>query len=336
MGKGNWFRRERKRTQGESRRKRAAAKKLRGAAVDQTILSVELLEDRRVLATFLVNNTADSNNDGVAFAGSLRWAVERANLTEEPDTILFSDNIFNGGAATLTYTVRAEAAPTYANLDDLNAYIAGRHPAEERATVVALPNGAPSFKRADAPVAGARPIVHVLIPSGFGDPQAGLPLSRAWGYGWENMHHGLDGVAIDIPALKVAAGPGGLIPLNIRIKDPIWTGRDMIDVSVSVRPGEARTLWLDLRDRILTNDSLYLTIAAGSAEFGPQALEGARIRLVFKPREEATAEHVADRFNQVKDNWAFLVEEHTASKRQGLSTRSAPGRRRRCGAGRCC
>jgi hypothetical protein len=245
---------------------------------------------------------------------------------ETPIQEIWAYNVTAGpvpsGAATLTYTVRADAAPTYANLDALNAYIAGRHPAGERATVVALPSGAPTTKRTDGPEPGRKPIVHVLIPSNFGEPQAGLPLSRAWGYGWENMHHGLDGVAIDLPALKVAAGQGGVIPLNIRIKDPIWPARDMIDVSVSVRPGEARTLWLDLRDRILTGDSLYLTIAAGSADFGPEALEGTRIRLVFKPREQATPEHVADRFNQVKDNWGFLVEEHTASKRQGLYLRA--------------
>ena len=99
MGKGNWFRRERKRTQGESRRTRAAAKKMQSESLDRTILSLEPLEDRRVLATFIVNNTLDSNADGVAFAGSLRWAVERANLTDVPDTIIFSDNIFDGGQA---------------------------------------------------------------------------------------------------------------------------------------------------------------------------------------------------------------------------------------------
>jgi hypothetical protein len=42
----------------------------------------------------------------------------------------------------------------------------------------------------------------------------------------------------------------------------------MIDVQVSVRPGEARTLWLDLRDRILTGDSLYLTVASAAPDFG--------------------------------------------------------------------
>jgi hypothetical protein len=224
------------------------------------------------------------------------------------------------GAFKMTYTVRVDAAPDYLNLASLNAYVAGRFPAGERATVVALPEGAPVRKRA-APFTKGLPIVHVMIPSGFGDAPAAQPLARNWAYGWENARDGLDGVAIDLPALPVTAGAGGLIPLNIQIKDPIWPGRNMIDVSVSVKPGEARTLWLDLRDRILTADSLYLTIAADSPDFGPQALDGAKIRLVFKDRDAAKAEHVQDRLNQVKDNWAFLVEEHTTSKRQGLYRR---------------
>jgi hypothetical protein len=105
------------------------------------------------------------------------------------------------------------------------------------------------------------------------------------------------------------------------VKDPIWPQRDMIDVQVSVRPGEARTLWLDLRDRILTGDSLYLTVASAAPDFGATSLDGMGVRLVFKDRAEAIKEHVADRFNQVKDNWAFLVEEHTASKREALYRR---------------
>ena len=54
------------------------------------------------------------------------------------------------------------------------------------------------------------------------------------------MHDGLDGIALDIPAFHCAPGKDGLIPLDIRVKDPIWPGRDMIDVQVSVRPGEPR------------------------------------------------------------------------------------------------
>jgi hypothetical protein len=75
-----------------------------------------------------------------------------------------------------------------------------------------------------------------------------------------------------------------------------------------------------LRDRILTGDSLYLTVASAAPDFGAASLDGMGVRLVFKDRAEAIKEHVADRFNQVKDNWAFLVEEHT-SKREALYRR---------------
>lgn len=243
---------------------------------------------------------------------------------ETPIQEIWAYNVTAGAepkdAFKMSYTVRADVAPDYLNLADLNAYITGRHPAGERATVVALPEGAPSRKRpAGDLTAKGLPIVHVLIPSGFGDAPAAQALARNWAYGWENARDGLDGVAIDIPALPGAAG--AVIPLNIQVKDPIWPGRNMIDVSVSVKAGEARTVWLDMRDRILTPDSLYLTIAADSTDFGPKALDGAKIRLVLKDRDKAKVEHIADRLNQVKDNWAFLVEEHTTSKRQGLYRR---------------
>lgn len=243
---------------------------------------------------------------------------------ETPIQEFWAYNVSAGGepkdAFKMNYTVRADVAPDYLNLADLNAYIAGRHPAGERSTVVAIPEGAPNRPRPTGDLAAkGLPIVHVLIPSGFGDAPAAKPLARNWAYGWENARDGLDGIAIDIPALPGAAGT--IIPLNIQVKDPIWPGRNMIDVSVSVKAGEARTVWLDLRDRILTADSLYLTLAADSADFGPKALDGAKIRLVLKDRDKAKVEHIQDRLNQVKDNWAFLVEEHTTSKRQGLYRR---------------
>lgn len=226
------------------------------------------------------------------------------------------------GSVVQTYQVDSQALPDYTNLAALRRYIDGRYPEAERSTVVALPKGAGSRRRgADSLPARPRPIVHVLVPSGVGDAPANQPLIRSWAYSWENMHDGLDGVAIDLPALALPATHQGLIPLDIRIKDPIWPARDMIDVSVSVKPGQARTLFLDLRDRLLTDDSLWLSIASAAPGFDARALDGAQIRLVFKPRREALAEHVADRFNQVRDNWGFLVEEHTTSKRQRLYAR---------------
>ena len=226
------------------------------------------------------------------------------------------------GSVKQAYSIDSQALPDYTNLDALRHYIDGRYPEAERSTVMALPKGAGSRRRgAGSLPSHPRPIVHVLVPSGVGDAPADQPLIRSWAHSWENMHDGLDGVAIDLPALDLPATHDGLIPLNIRIKDPIWPARDMIDVSVSVQPGQKRTVFLDLRDRILTADSLWLSIASAAPGFDAQALDGAEIRMVFKPRAEAIAEHVADRFNQVRDNWGFLVEEHTTSKRQRLYAR---------------
>jgi hypothetical protein len=222
------------------------------------------------------------------------------------------------GTARLGFTVHANDAPDSPDLDQLNAFIAGRYPPEERATVVALPAGAPQRPR--VPDRGAKlPLVHIVIPYEVGASPAAEPLYRSFGYGWENMADALDGLAIDLPALKSKTSEP--IALNIQVKDPIWPGRNLMDVSVSVKPGEPRTLWLDTRDRILPNRSLYLTIAASDAGFDAAALDGAKIRLVFKDRAAGAVEHVADRFNQIKDNWGFLVEEHTASKREALYAR---------------
>lgn len=230
------------------------------------------------------------------------------------------------GSVKQTYTIRSNAEIDYTNLADLRSYIEGRFAPEERSMALALPGRAAFRTRATPTAPGTtQPIVHVLIPSGIGDAPAAQPLIRSWAHSWENMYDGLDGIAIDIPALDLPAthsvDGAAAIPLNIRIKDPIWPARDMIDVSVSVTPGEKRTLWLDMRDRILTQDSLWISIASAAPGFDATALDGAEVRMVYKPREDAIAEHVADRFNQVRDNWGFLVEEHTTSKRQRLYAR---------------
>ncbi|MBB4153377.1 hypothetical protein GGQ80_001279 [Sphingomonas jinjuensis] len=252
-------------------------------------------------------------------------------MQEQPIQEIWAYDIEPGsppaGSMSLDYTIRSNVAPTLAALKPLNAFIAGRYAPDERSTVVAMPTsgvkaavgaaaagGAATAQRA----ARALPIVHVLIPASFGDADADQPVARAWDYGWQNLHDGLDGIAIDLPALTATPDARGLIALNVKVKDPIWPGRDMIDVSFSVKPGQPRTVFLDLRDRILPNDSLYLAMASAAPNFTADSLDGTRIRLVFKPRGEAAKEHVTDRFNEVKDNWGNLVEEHTASKRMGL------------------
>ncbi|MHC1654895.1 LamG-like jellyroll fold domain-containing protein [Stenotrophomonas maltophilia] len=296
---------------------------IRGAAFGSLSHGPDADHASEVLATRPRGVVRSVQDIAAQHGGVLRFSnVEQ----ETPIQEIWAYNVSEGGepegTVKQTYIVDSQALPDYTNLDALRRYIDGRYPVAERSTVMALPKGAGSRRRgADSLPAQPRPIVHVLIPSGVGDAPANQPLIRSWAYSWENMHDGLDGVAIDLPALDLAATHDGLIPLNIRIKDPIWPARDMIDVSVSVPPGQKRTLWLDLRDRILTPDSLWLSIASAAPGFDAGALDGAQIRLVFKSRTDALKEHVADRFNQVRDNWGFLVEEHTTSKRQRLYAR---------------
>jgi hypothetical protein len=212
--------------------------------------------------------------------------------------------------ATLSYTVDASADITeYPALDGLRGEIAGRNIPAERATVVALPRGAPRDGVAASTSTKLLPIVHVLIPGDFRTTHPGGEPGK-FSYGWKNMGGGLDGVVLEIPALKVEATHKGLLPLNIRIKDPNWPERDLLDVNVSVKPGEARTLWLDTRDRILDdNANIYLTIAAAGGGFDAASLNGMNVKLVFKKATDAKAEHVADRLEQARDNLANLVEE---------------------------
>ena len=229
------------------------------------------------------------------------------------------------GVAVLRYRLSANGAAENVSLAPLNQFIHDRFEADERTTMLAEPDLGSSERRAAS--AGPRyippttasskpgmPIVHILVPADLRTPHGGE--NHGVAYDWENLHAGLDGIAIDLPALNLQATNGALIPMNIQVMDPIWPGRTMLDFSFSVKPGEAHTLWLDTRDRLLPNGkSLYLTIASASPEFGAATLEGARLRLIFKPWNDALPEHVADRLTQVRDNYSNMVEESVSSRR---------------------
>ena len=158
------------------------------------------------------------------------------------------------------------------------------------------------------------PIVHIVIPADF----RGLPATTTHvpSYTWDDIDAGLDGIAIDLPALNVKPTHGEYVPMNIEVRDPLWPMRDMFNFTFSVKPGEAHTLWLDTRDRILPNDdSILITIASASPEFNASALDGTAVRLIFKPYKDAVPEHVADRLAQVRDNFSNMTEEHVNTKR---------------------
>ncbi|WP_267388739.1 LamG-like jellyroll fold domain-containing protein [Sphingomonas sp. GC_Shp_3] len=227
------------------------------------------------------------------------------------------------GLASFDYVVDPTADPSaYPPLDDVRAHIAGRFVADERRIAVALPAGAPR-RPVVASASDGMPIVHILVPCDFRDTSR-IGQGGRFSYGAVNLGGGLDGVAIDLPALKVTAGADGLVPLNIRVKDPTWDDRDLLDINVAVKPGEARTLWLDTRDRILPESaSLHIVIASAAPDFDAAALAGTHVRLVYKPAAAAKAEHVADRLEQSRDNLAFLVEEQPNTDTYPIFTRYA-------------
>lgn len=102
MSAGNWFGRKSKRQKSKSKRQ----KQQRGRQ-----LRMEELEDRRVLATFVVLNALDLDPDNNVVPGSFRQAVNLANATEGTDTIVFSDALF-AAAPSPFYTSLGKFIPT--------------------------------------------------------------------------------------------------------------------------------------------------------------------------------------------------------------------------------
>ncbi|MCR4859841.1 MAG: hypothetical protein K5910_04170, partial [Bacteroidales bacterium] len=219
-------------------------------------------------------------------------------------------------------------------LTQLEDFVRGRNRPGERQMLLALPRALVRSGAARQPEEAGKPIVNIVIPNDIRDLDIHRPLSvetargnggelgAAWrpgirSYSWTKLRAGLDGIRLSLPAFgKEMAGPDGLIPLNIRVKDPVWPLRDWIDFSFCVPPDAPRTLWLDLRDRILPEDKpLLLTLAGAGADFDPEQLRQIGIDLVFKDFEEARAEHTADRFAQVRDAYAMLCEENATSRR---------------------
>ncbi|MBI5767283.1 MAG: LamG domain-containing protein [Verrucomicrobia bacterium] len=208
----------------------------------------------------------------------------------------------NSGMITRTSTGAASVSVSMDSLKDRE----GRFVSRERSVLVAAGMGSSSRPGVSRTlVSPSLPLVHVLVPNT-----------------WQKLPDGLDGVALDLPALNIKPTHGSLLALNLRVHDPLWPARDMLDFTFSLKPGEERTLWLDLRDRILPADkSLRFTIACSSPEFSANALLGAELRLVFKPRAAARAEHELDRFTQARDSYAMLVEEHPKAARYNLWNR---------------
>lgn len=241
-------------------------------------------------------------------------------------------------------------------LEEVEDYVKGRFPSDQRQMLLAMRTDVNNARRskvdieysenveekknsapADPGTGRSKPIVHIVIPGDTRDLDINVPLTlasqtgdmvdvalhaqgtSARPYSWAEMQAGLDGIRVELPPLDVRPQTqDGLFPMNIQVKDPIWKLRNMLDFSFSVKPGEGRTLWLDLRDRVLPDDKpLYITIAGSGDDFNASMLKGMKIELVFKDRREASREHIEDRLTQVRDAYAMICEESPTSRRLG-------------------
>ena len=234
-------------------------------------------------------------------------------LIEEPIGELGVYNVLEGqapkGSASETFTLKS-APEKFQNesLAKVAAFIDGRYPEGEQTKMIGrglLEKTVNEPVSTPAPSSSSSlPFIHIIIPYKY------------------YQDHGLDGLEIEIPALTVTPTHGELFPMNIRIKDPLWPMRDLADFSFSVKPNTPHTLWIDTRDRMLPEgQALYLSLVAAGKELNAEALEGSQIRLVYKSKDEAKAEHELDRFTQVRDLYGFIVEEHPSSPRLNLYNR---------------
>jgi hypothetical protein len=224
-------------------------------------------------------------------------------LMEEPIGSFMLYNVKEGKAPASLPSEVFTLEPAQLSFDNrsishVSGFIAGRYPADERSMMVGVAGGETGYEKPDKRNDNAQPVIHIVLP-------------------YSHFHDmGLDGVEIELPAMDLIPTHRGVFPMNLRIKDPLWLMRDLADFSFSVEAGKKYTLWIDTRDRILPeNRSLYMTLAGAGAGLTPEALRGARVRLVYKSKEEAIDEHIADRFMQVKDLHAHNVEENPRSPR---------------------
>lgn len=280
-------------------------------------------------------------------------------MQEEPIQELSTYYVSTGeapsGICRLSYGISGFQDFNNPRLVALREWIDQRYPEGERQKMLALPVNRDTNKKSftgTTPIKGKLevsdtqasrhtmadfPLFHVIIPNDVRDltdyqmPQmngqkastsnTGLAtITRSFNYGWRYMQGGLDGIELTLPQLR-NDDPTPL-QMNIRVKDPLWPMRDMMNYTCTLDPTEPHTLWLDLRDRILPNDKpLYLTLATSDINIGAEQMDGASIELVFKAAEEAKAEHIADRMTQIIDCYAQLVEEGTSTRKLNVYNR---------------
>lgn len=153
------------------------------------------------------------------------------------------------------------------------------------------------------------------------DPGKSLPVCHMLLPYRQQEDEAMDGLVFHLPALSAAITHGDYILVNIQVKDPLWIYRNLIQFTFAVRPGQEKDIWLDMRDRILPDGGILYVSAAFSAKVSQGEMASSWAEVVYKDREEGKKEHIADRWIQVKDNYANLVEENPSNEHFNLFNR---------------
>lgn len=191
--------------------------------------------------------------------------------------------------------------------DGVRAFVAGRFAADER--------------RCFAGDLASGPAGYVLPASPLRQPSHALPIAHYMLPYHQPAGAGMDGLLLHLPPLTCAPDHGRYVLVNVQVKDPLWIYRNLINFTFAVLPGAAKEIWLDTRDRILPEgNALYVQIA-WSTRISSEYMGNISMEVIYKPCEEAKKEHIEDRWIQVKDNYANLVEENPSNEHFNLFNR---------------
>jgi hypothetical protein len=231
---------------------------------------------------------------------------------------------FNPAPMALWGSVELLPAPAGGGFPEISRFISGRFPADEGrifyGCAVPAENSNRSSRKTEVlqeqlfknasfvesePMNPARlPLAHYILPS----RKAG-------------KSRGMDGLVLHLPELNAIPSHGEYILVNVQIKDPLWLYRNLMNFTFALKPGIEKTVWFDTRDRLLPPDKFLYVSLAFSSPVSDLWLQRIRMELVFKDEAEAKKEHVADRWIQVKDNYAHLVEENPSNEHFNLFNR---------------
>ena len=198
--------------------------------------ATERLEDRTLLAAFVVDTLADEN-DGVGTGGvSLRDAIEAANANAEADTITFAPALTTSGDATINLTIfdtgvnSGEVGPTAFQIST-DVTIIG--PSGDNGITIARDGSAADFRLFHVTATGTLALENLTLSGGVargGDGETGVTDDSIIGFGGGGAA-GLGGAIFNQGTVDIL---NSTLTANTAVGGD---GGDMVDGSSQVRGG---------------------------------------------------------------------------------------------------